>query len=404
MSGTRNTGIASRDDTDGRRELIAQQFGCSKSACEQVFDYCSTPFDPARLGPPPVLPLTSDAHVNDWRRYAAEAGDAVFPYLQRCFPQLAIPIRDGISKSDLYARAVRRGEAVDPAAFGEALQLQNPAGLRLEIHEHPAGALPVLIVQDRDDFATLVRALACRNEPTPIGPAVNAQMIAGIVNWDRVRRYRASWSGGMAPDDTERTWPAEMARVAATAPETFRDRIMLVATASYSSVDAHDLGLPYEARRWRELSHVIRVEHEFTHYTTKRLYGHMRNNLFDELLADFMGVTAALGTFQARWFLTFIGLDPWPDVRPDGRVHTYRADLSEEAFRVVCEVTRRAAEELERLTGARYSVSERSRFFLALSWMTLDLLAGPDCDALFAAAYLRAADFVSTLARSDLSA
>jgi hypothetical protein len=315
-----------------------------------------------------------------------------------------MPIREGISQTDLYRRAVRRGEPVDGASLGPGLTLRDPGGVRLEIHEHPAGALPVLIVSEREDFATLVRALACRNEPAPIGTAVNAQMIAGLVNWDRVRRYRAQWSRGLSPDEAERAWPAEMARVAAAAPEQFRDRVMLVASAPYSGVEAGDLDLTFDAARWRELSHVIRVEHEFTHYTTKRLYGHMRNNLFDELLADFMGVTAALGTFQARWFLAFIGLDRWPDVRAGGRIHTYRAELADDAFRFVCDVTRRAAAGLEGLASEHYSAAGRSRFFLALSWMTLDLLAGPACHSIFTDAHLRAAEYVSPLAPPEGSA
>lgn len=41
------------------------------------------------------------------------------------------------------------------------------------------------------------------------------------------------------------------------------------------------------------------LEHELTHLTTKRLLGEMRLNHLDELIAECMGMVAALGKFNA---------------------------------------------------------------------------------------------------------
>ena len=46
----------------------------------------------------------------------------------------------------------------------------------------------------------------------------------------------------------------------------------------------------------------------------------MRNNLHDELIADYAGITAAIGHYRAAWFLRFLGLEDYPTYRPGGRL------------------------------------------------------------------------------------
>lgn len=60
---------------------------------------------------------------------------------------------------------------------------------------------------------------------------------------------------------------------------------------------------------WRRLSITIRLEHECTHYFTYRVLGSMRNNLLDELIADYQGIVSAIGKYRADWFLRFMGLE-----------------------------------------------------------------------------------------------
>ena len=47
----------------------------------------------------------------------------------------------------------------------------------------------------------------------------------------------------------------------------------------------------------------------------------MRNNLLDELIADYMGITAAAGQYRSDWFLRFMG---WSRFRPTGRAPGYK--------------------------------------------------------------------------------
>jgi hypothetical protein len=211
-------------------------------------------------------------------------------------------------------------------------------------------------------------------------------MIAGLINWDRMHRYKSSW--------LERNseigyvgWPAEMQRVASSEKWRFLDRLIVVTDSPYSSVSAAALGLEWDAATWRERSAALRMEHEFTHHATKRLYGKMTLNVLDEIIADWAGMSSAMGDFRSAWFVRFLGLDDLPKAREDGRIHTYRQTLSDEAFRILAPLTLQAAEGLEALHQAHYTREQRPRFLLALTRLTLELLAADNRERFFGEAY-----------------
>ena len=368
------------------RRAVLSRLGGAEGAVDEALRYCESPFGAVRV-PRPVFPLPDEPHVDEWRRYAAEAGSRAFAYLQERLPQLAIPVRDGVSRTPAWADVVLAGRPFRAEDFGGRLALERPEGIRLLLHEHPAGALPVIVSEHRPDFETLVRALAWRGEPRPLGPAVNAQIVSGFINWDRLGRYRQEWRRGVSPEAAVHGWPAELARLQASEKWRFQDRFIVTCVRPYSGVEARDLGLELGEGDWLELSTRLRVEHEFTHYATRRVFGVMRLNLLDETLADFMGTTYALGAFKAAWYLRFLGLEDWPAVRPDGRIHTYTSELSPAAFRLVCAVAARAAHTLETLCSLFYSPAQRGRFLLALCGTTLELLASEEAVALFGESY-----------------
>jgi len=382
------------DEARSERLSVLSRLGGDGEACARVLAYCESPFRDIATDLRPVFPLPSEPHVDTWRRYVAESGSDVFGYLQRRLPQLGVPIREGISKTDAYRAVARRGEPCRPDTFGELLTLERPGSLRLYVHEHPAGALPILVTDWREDFERLSRCLACRSEPEPIAPSVNAQMIAGFVNWDRVDEYRRGWlDAGNAPPG----WPGEMSRLAREEKWRFQDRFVLTCAQPYSSVSAAELGLAMDEAEWLQRSTELRVEHEMTHYATRRAFGVMRLNLLDETLCDFMGTTFALGEFRAEWFLRFLGLESWPSVRESGRIHTYREDLEGAAFELLCAVTVGAARGLERLATARYAPEQRARFLLALAPLTLELLASERLEEAFSESSRRAAELLEPI-------
>lgn len=384
-----------REQLDPVRRRVLEEIGACSAAVDRVLEYGRSPFALDAAPPAPVFPMEPEPHVAVWRRYAAEAGPDPLRYLQDRLPQLGVPIAKGVSGSEPYRAVSRRGAPFEDSAFGGRLALARPGDLRLSVHEHPAGALPLLSTPCREDFETLSRAFAFRSEPAPISESVNAQMVAGFINWDRVHSYRREFEAEHGPAG----WNAEMARVARQEPWRFHDRVMITCARPYSAVAAADLGLPWDEAEWLRRSDLLRTEHEFTHYATKRVWGAMSLNLLDETLCDFMGMTLALGGFEADSFLRFLGLENFPRVRPDGRLHTYVAELDEEARALEASVVVRAARTLERIAEHHYDPEQRPRMLLSLAVLPLEALASAQADALFAEAWEESERLVSPPAR-----
>ena len=84
-------------------------------------------------------------------------------------------------------------------------------------------------------------------------------------------------------------------------------RVILLGQAPYSNLAAQRLGL--EEEDWLRSSFRLRLVHECAHYETLRLFGDMRNNALDEILADALGQLAAFGGFSAERQRLFFGLE-----------------------------------------------------------------------------------------------
>ena len=318
-------------------------FGASPGETEELLRYNENLFDLGALAGT-ELPLPDEPFVavwEDWERQARERG--AFAVLREHLPQLRFPIREGISGTEAYRAATLRGVPLEEIPEATGLPLPRPELIEIVIHESPAGRIPLVIARGREEFVALLRALARKNEPAPVPDAQGALMISGYNNWTRIRALGA-----------------EFRRVQAQ-KELYQDRFILLSNGPYRAVPAAELGLSEE--EWREMSLVIRREHECTHYLTRRLFGSMRNNVLDEILADYAGITAAAGGFRADWLLRFLS----------ARLDLYRGDppLSDGAFRVLRALLEAAAGNIERWDGP----GDRTARILTLASLRLEDLA-----------------------------
>jgi hypothetical protein len=327
---------------------------------EELRAYARNAFDAGALAEGLSLPLADEPFVAFWEARVAEARErGAFAVLCEHMPQLRFPIRAGISDSPAYQAATRRGTPPDEIAEATGLALERPEAVELALYPSPAGRIPLLIVRGRPEFVALVRAITHKNEPKPVPDSQGAIMIAGYNNWTRVRELRRQGE--------------ELRR------ELYQDRFILLSDGPYSAVPAADLGLP--EGKWRELSLVLRRDHECAHYLTRRIFGSMRNNLHDELIADYAGITAAAGRYRADWFLRFLGLEGFPSYRTGGRLDLYRGDppLSDGAFQQLHGMIKEVAETVERFDAGRTDdPRERALVILALAVLGLEELTGTE--------------------------
>jgi hypothetical protein len=303
--------------------------------------------------PWPPFPLNKDPTLAWWEGILGKGchgqqGWVVIDALTAALPQLRLPQVPGISKHELYRALVLRGE--DPNipnhAIGPRPQWDQPEALQLWIASHPCGALPVLQTPSWTDFALLVRALAHRCEPVPLANGVHAQAISGLIHWGLIQQFgRQS-----------------------------RAQLIILHQAPYGSVCAKHVPGGLSDGAWLKASTTLRLEHELTHLATKRLLGEMRLNLLDELIADCMGMVAALGQFDASFFGRCLGLDGDGQPISNGRWLSYVHDLSEaEALHAIALVMTRA-HELQMILEQRPKLLKSENAMKRLHWLCMQRL------------------------------
>lgn len=320
-------------DRESRRDIL-RRYGASAEIIDELLDYTNNEFHCTETYEVPA----DELFVDVWRGYADEARrTGAYSVLRRRLVQLAFPIENGISATEAYVSATRKGH---DAQDGTGLGLRSPDALRIQIHPTPAGSIPLLMTSERRDFVALVQALVRRNEPVPVPESMGACMVSGYNNWDRIRSHKLVWERSRPSD----SWEEEFHRFACH-KERYQDRFILLSDGPYSGIQAKEMGMPEDI--WREASLILRREHECTHYYTRRMLGSMRNNLLDELIADFMGIVAVSGYFRADWFLRFMGLEESPLHPRRGRFENYTNGLSEGSRLVLQRLLVDAARNLE---------------------------------------------------------
>ena len=323
------------------------------------------------------FPLEDEPFIKAWEQYLGDAQtQGVFSALAERLVPLRFPVQEGINKSEAYLAATRKGEMAGVPEKGGGLELQEPDRLTLDLWPTPAGRIPVLFTSCRADFVALVQALGCRNEPQPIPDSMGATIIAGLNNWDRIHAYRRDWARQHPTAPDEAAWKEEFKKLLPR-KELYQDRLIVLSAGPYSGVSAAQMGL--EEVDWAHQSLQLRREHEGTHYFTRRVFNSMRNNLLDEMLADYRAIVVTLGRFRADWLLMFMGLEAYPRYREGGRLQNYlgKPPLSEGAVPILAALVHAAAHNLEWLETrlAAPDAQRRVRDFLSLSRLTLEEMA-----------------------------
>jgi len=369
---------------------ILKSFGATDSNLQELLDYSQSAFQHESLPEAIQANKVSEPHLETWQQYCNLAEiEGAFSVLARKLVQLQFPIKAGMSEVKDYQAATKRGVTTEGMPEATGLTLRQPDQVELFLHETLVGSIPVILVSDRQDFVTMIQALTKKNEPSSVPESMGACIVGGYNNWDRISEYRSKWSDQQSAPPSESDWQTEFKKIIPQ-KSLYQDRFIILSKSFYSNVSPSKLGL--EEIEWLNLSHLIRLEHECTHYCTRRLLNSMRNNLVDELIADYRGIVAATGTFHSQWFLTFMGLENFPLYREGGRLENYRGSppLSDSAYQIVQKLIKTAAENLEKFvqqTSDKLNYEDIKRLqqndqqlllLIALTYLTLEELASPD--------------------------
>lgn len=169
-----------------------------------------------------------------------------------------------------------------------------------EIYNSYAGEIPVIKIQNTDDFENLVTNLIHKGVRPKNLSSTGAAFVFGKTT-----------------------------------------RFIILSAKPYSNVSAKTVGLSED--EWLEKSMNIRLEHECTHFYTKRFFGCSQNHLHDELIADFFGLYSAFGEYKAEYFEYFMGVKGSEGTR----LSCYIPDCSKELLEVLKKAASAAANHFE---------------------------------------------------------
>lgn len=268
----------------------------------------------------PKLPLQNSEQIEWWERWLISTSkDSSWEELRKNLPQLYITPKEGARLELQYKQLVLQG--IDPTLKDLSGGLKEPDGYEIFLKKHWSGSIPVIRVKKHFEFTKILQCFVHRCEPIPIQESVHSQAVSGLIHWGLINSFDKS----------------------------HRCNILVLHDSPYSSISFESIPGINTEQEWIQCSHIWRLEHELTHIACKLLVGEMRLNLYDELLADAMGMRKSLGYFDAKLFALTLGLKNDGIADKQGRVHTYTNELTDQEKIKVQKLVLERAYELEEL-------------------------------------------------------
>ena len=300
--------------------------------------------------------IKDEPYIEAWDFYKKESlSNGVFETLKKYIVQFNFPIEENISKTESYRNTTLKGKKEFPT---QGLKLNNPKGIELDVYESGfVGKVPVLTVPDSDDFVSIISALCYKNEPTNVSKSMGAIFISGINNWHRIEKQKQYWQN----KEPFESWGSIFKSRIVPNPESYKDKLIVLSTKSYSNVSANTIGVSKEF--WKETSVGIRKAHECAHVFTQKYYGSISKNIYDELVADYTGIVSSRKKFDKDWMLHFFGLENYPSYREGGRFQNYLDEnLSEKAISLLRDFTVKAIDNIAEFDKTLGSIQSSNDF------------------------------------------
>lgn len=238
------------------------------------------------------------------------------------YPQLSLPVSEGMSKSPEYLAIVRKGILPSEPTF----PLQETGLEETDIIDTPSGPAEVLYLPNREIFEYFVHVLGYRCEPVPIPASMGSMMISGINNWRKIEAHKKEYLSAGGTD-----WKTEF-REFTGKQENYKDVVLLISRGNYSALSAQDAG--FKEEEWLEKSRTIRTYHELSHFVSRKLFPQNKEPLRDEIVADSIGILAAFGCYDELLAKKVLGIEK-ETYRAGGRLENYveNEQLQKEALR-----------------------------------------------------------------------
>lgn len=232
----------------------------------------------------------------------------ILEQLAERYPQLYLVPGEGMETA--YREVVARGNPPETVSLS---LFHGSSGDWLRTEETPVGPVEILFLENREDFENFLRIMCFRCRKEIIPPTTGAMTLDGIINWGKIRRHKEAYLAQGHMD-----WGEEWKRFTS-AKSNYTDCMIVISDGPYSNVSWEQAG--FAPDEWLEISHHIRFYHECTHVVCRKKYPDKKDALWDELVADAMGLRKALGHYDSRLACLFLGIDK--DGYLGGRLENY---------------------------------------------------------------------------------
>ena len=228
--------------------------------------------------------------------------DAFFRHLAEEYPQLYL--NPDADSQEQYRDIVSRGNR--PATSSLALYHGSPLDRDVMI-DTPVGPIRAVTLGYRRDYELFMRnMMAAKEGPKQPVPASQGAAMLIAFNWPRIHRHLAEYAeaeraAGHPDPDTD----AEFRRFISD-KKNYQDMLVVLSTGPYSNVSAEAAGRP--ETEWRKESGAIRLYHEVTHVICRTRYPDRVDAVWDELVADSIGIYGAYRKADPDLIRLFLGI------------------------------------------------------------------------------------------------
>ncbi len=276
------------------------------------------------------------------------SGRGTLAFLAAYYPQLYL--RPGEEGEKLYPDVVLRFQDVKDRSLSHFIC--SDRDLCRLIHT-PAGDVLAATLGERQDFENCLRIITARCRMIDIPRTQGASFISGVISRHKIDVHREAFfkenAGEEGDPDLMQRWRAEQERFFSD-KKNYTDKLILLSVGPYSNLSAELAGFPQDV--WIAHSQTIRTYHECTHFVCRTLYPEKTDAIWDELIADAVGIMAALGHFDISLAEAVLGIRG--QSYTGGRLENYiPSDCQEPAEYIekLLPKIRKAMEELRRVSG-----------------------------------------------------
>ena len=258
-------------------------------------------------------------------------GKEVISHLADIYQQLYVKPDENGKK--IYSEIVQKGNDAPKRDLSHFIRSDKDS---LLYEKTPAGEVCVITLFERKDFITFLQIMGNKCTPVDIPDTQGASILDGVINWTRIYDHKKEFlaaekkKGSLFPN-----WNDEFNRFTRK-KSNYLDAIIVLSVGPYSNISAEKTG--FSEDEWIKISYDIRRFHECTHFLCRRNYPDKIDAVWDELVADAVGIYGALGKYDMNLEKLFLGIKG--DLYEGGRLENYVKE--EDENKKAAELTRLA--------------------------------------------------------------